>query len=370
MAQLPVAHAPLSGDWLPWLSSIHSGLPGARVNFSSGATYYPLLLIPHVRRSVIVFGNGLGMALDSDYFAIGAGLKNVWSGSEYFAAEHKAIVKTAIAGLSEEAYPSTEDQLDDLQVAIVASEYLRNFETDEVKWLTDQVRELPEAFRRFIHEVASYYQGYENPLPLEFRSSLAAYLHETKSHVATLNYDNLLYDGLKGHDIFVGFNGVLIDGFLKDGFSPENLNRKRGTQSLGWYLHLHGSPLFIGNMKLMGDERAVFTPDEKSHIVLTHVKHKPLVIESSEILSEYWRRFVRALREVDCLVLFGYSGLDDHLNDVICQSFTNKAIHVVEWEGAGSSADRSTHWQERLKRNDLNLIQLENVLDFREWKSL
>lgn len=323
-----------------------------------------------MRRSVIVFGNGLGMALDSNYFSIGAGLKSVWSGSEYFETAHKELVKTAIPGLTEDAHPSTEDQLDDLQVAIVASEYLRGFETETVKWLADQARELPEAFRRFLHEVASYYQDYETPLPLDFRGALADYLAATKSHVATLNYDNLLYDGLKSYEIFAGYNGVLIDGFHKDGFAPANMDRRRGIQSLGWYLHLHGSPLFVGNKKLMGDDRAVFTPNEQSHIVLTHVEHKPLVIGSSEILSEYWRRFVIAAQEVECLILFGYSGLDAHLNDLITQKCTKQVIHVVEWEGAGEMSVRLPFWQNQLKKQDLNLIQLPSILQFKEWKQL
>lgn len=323
-----------------------------------------------MRRSTIIFGNGLGMSLDSDYFPIGAGLAAVWSGSEYFEAEHKELIKTAIPGLTEDTYPSTEDQLDELQVAIVASEYLRGFETDNVKWPTDQVRELPESFRRFIHEVASYYQDYDTPLPLDFRTSLADYLRATKSHVATLNYDNLLYDGLKGQDIFVGYNGVLIDGFHRNGFDPDNLNRRRGIQSLGWYLHLHGSPLFVGNQKLMGDDRAVFTPDEKSHIVLTHVTHKPLVIESSAILSEYWKRLNKAIQEVECLVLFGYSGADSHLNELVSQKCNNKPLHVIEWEGAGDTDARNRFWREKLKMHDINLIQLGNILHFRDWGAL
>ncbi|MBI5925642.1 MAG: SIR2 family protein [Aquabacterium sp.] len=323
-----------------------------------------------MRRSIIIFGNGLGMSLDSNYFPISAGLASVWSGSEYFKAEHKDLIKTAIPGLTEDTYPSTEEQLDDLQVAIVASEYLRGFETDKVKWLTDQVRELPEAFRRFIHEVAAYYQGYDAPLPLDFRSSLANYLRSTKSHVATLNYDNLLYDGLKGYEIFEGYNGVLIDGFHRNGFDPDNLNRIRGPRSLGWYLHLHGSPLFVGNQKLMGGDRAVFTPDEKSHIVLTHVTHKPLVIESSSVLSEYWKRLNEAIQEVEYIVIFGYSGTDSHLNELLSQKCTNKQLYIIEWSGTGDLDTRCQFWQRILRMQELKLIHMTNILCFTAWCKL
>lgn len=64
-----------------------------------------------MRRSTIIFGNGLGMSLDSDYFPISSGLASVWSGSEYFEAKHKELIKTAIPGLTEDTYPSTDGSI-------------------------------------------------------------------------------------------------------------------------------------------------------------------------------------------------------------------------------------------------------------------
>jgi hypothetical protein len=203
-------------------------------------------------RSTLIFGNGLGMAVNNQYFSLSAGLKSVWNGSEHFQQKHKLLVKSAIPGLSDDDFPESEEQLDQLQVAVVASEFLRNFETDNVKWLNENSRELPNAFRRFVHEVASYFHDSGLALPTPFITSLTDFIKLTKSHVAVLNYDNLLYDSFKEADVLSGYNGALIDGFHRNGFSKENLDRQN-VQRLGWYLHLHGSPLFVSNRKLMRD---------------------------------------------------------------------------------------------------------------------
>jgi len=309
------------------------------------------------------------MALDSQYFALSSGLRSVWNGSEHFRDEHKLLVTSAIRGLSLDAFPESEVQLDQLQVAIVASEFLRGFESEHVSWLNDDSRELPLAFRRFVHEVASYFHDSGKKLPDPFIESLSNFIKETKSHVAVLNYDNLLYDPLKETEVLRGYSGTLIDGFHNVGFDSRNLDRKNKAR-LGWYLHLHGSPLFVGNRKLMRDERSFVTPDESSHIVLTHVEHKPLVIASSTILTEYWSRLSKALTEASKVVLFGYSGCDQHLNEVATQHCKQKEIHILEWMGAGQRDARVQFWREKLPECPVILHQLENILAFEDWYAL
>jgi hypothetical protein len=320
-------------------------------------------------RLALIFGNGLGMALDSQYFALPSGLRSVWNGSEHFREEHKRLVTSAIQGLSAEAHPELEEQLDQLQVAIVASEFLRRFESENVKWLSDHSREFPQAFRRFVHEVASYFHDSGKHLPYPFVDSLSNFIKVTKSHVAVLNYDNLLYDALTETGVLSGYNGSLIDGFHRVGFDKKNLDRNDLTR-LGWYLHLHGSPLFVGNRKLMRDERAFVIPNESSHIVLTHVEHKPLVIASSQILTEYWSRLSKALTEAEKVVLFGYSGCDVHLNEVVAQSCIAKEIHIFEWSGAGQRDARDRFWHEKLHQCPITLHQFENLLAFEDWHAL
>jgi hypothetical protein len=320
-------------------------------------------------RFLFIFGNGLGMALDSDYFSLSSGLQSVWNGSEYFTAEHKRLVTSAIPGLSSEGFPESEEQLDQLQVAIVASEYLSGFESENIQWLNDSSRELPNAFRRFVHEVASYFHDSGFSLPRNFVEPLSQYIYETKSHVAVLNYDNLLYDAFTRQGLLNGYHGTLIDGFLRSGFAKENLDR-HNTRRLGWYLHLHGSPLYVDNEKLMGNRRLFVMPDERCHVVLTHVEHKPMVIGSSPILSEYWSRLPKAIKEADKVVLFGYSGCDTHLNEILASHCKGKEIHILEWGGAGDFNGRSAYWQQKLQEMEIILHQFENLLEFQDWFAL
>lgn len=312
------------------------------------------------------------MALDPQYFSLSSGLKSVWNGSQYFTDDHKKLVISAIPGLSSQEYPSKEEQLDQLQVVIVASEFLRGFESQDqdIKWLSDTSREFPETFRRFVHEVASYFHDSGKYLPKSFVEPLSSFIKKTKSHVAVLNYDNLLYDAFKGSGVLAGYtNGALIDGFLNSGFAKDNLDR-RDISKLGWYLHLHGSPLFVGNHKLMRGERAFVIPNETSHIVLTHVEHKPLVIGSSPILKEYWSRLPKALNEAIRVILFGYSGCDIHLNDTLISNCINKDIHIVEWSGSAELQERLDVWKKRLEHCSNKLHPLKNPLEFNDWDSL
>jgi len=88
-------------------------------------------------------------------------------------------------------------------------------------------------------------------LPIGFENSVVDYVRETKSHVATLNYDKLLYQSLIENEILSGFDGTLVDGMLNRGFDEKALERRYG-KDFGYYLHLHGSPLFYehrGNVR-------------------------------------------------------------------------------------------------------------------------
>ncbi len=317
-------------------------------------------------RSIIIFGNGLGMSLDPDYFELQSGLEYVWNSNDYLSDVHKELILSAISDTTEKIPPSSEEQLDKLQIAIIATEFLCSFEISGTSWVSDAAKELPSAFRKYIHEVAYYFHRSEKFLPREFIDPLSEYIKQTKSHIITLNYDNLLYDSLKDCKVLDGYNGPLIDGFWgKSGFNEENLDRHY-PENQGWYLHLHGSPLYIGNNKIMGMGREYLDPDEKNHIVLTHVEHKPIIIESSNILSAYWRRLEKALDESEKIILFGYSGLDTHLNNRI-KLRNDKTILVVEWCGSGEFNEREKFWKDSLKTNYIELVQLENIFEFFNW---
>ncbi|GEK50642.1 SIR2 family protein [Vreelandella venusta] len=318
-------------------------------------------------RSLLIFGNGIGLALNPEYFSLKNGLTSVWNDTDHLSEKHKELILSAIEGTTEEKPPCSEDQLDQLQVAIIATEYLCNFEVSGTSWVSPVAKELPSTFKKYIHEVALHFHRSGNKLPDEFLDPLSDYIKDTKSHVVTLNYDNLLYDGFKSKNVLDGYNGPLVDGFwASTGFGENHLNRHNISRH-GWYMHLHGSPLFIGNNKVMGAGRDFLDPENESHIVLTHVEHKPLIIGSSHILSSYWRRLEKAFEESDKIILFGYSGLDVHLNERIKLRKEEKELLIVEWSGAGEEDHRRNHWEKKVGFGRFELVQLDNILEFTAW---
>lgn len=205
-------------------------------------------------------------------------------------------------------------------------------------------------------------------------------------HIATLNYDKLLYAPLINRHILEEYhNGGLVDGFYETGgFNPDHLFRTH--HKFGWYLHLHGSPLFYTKGNIVNKCKIGELPDSSAsddtlhnHIVLADTKIKPEIISNSKLLGTYFMFFRDALDESDELYLIGYSGADEHVNFEIKNCINNKSqknrkfnIHIIEWQ-------RSNHddsfWIDRLFPAHLwnainNYISLQkqpfdNILDFR-----
>lgn len=314
-------------------------------------------------RSLLIFGNGLGMALNPNYFSLPMGLHSVWNSTEHLSPEHKALITSAIPGTSPILPPSAEWQLDKLHGAILATEHLNSFESNDIAWVTPFAKQLPSAFRTFIHEVGMYFHQSGQQLPAAFSDPLADFIRQTASHVATLNYDNLLYDSLIARGLLHGFD-YLLDGFLPE-FGEANLYRYYPHKK-AYYLHLHGSPLYIDNRKRTGAARVFLDPAESHHIVLTHVQHKPYYIASSQILSTYWNCLDTALKEATHVFLVGYSGDDLHLNNMLQGSPEKKTV-IVEWDGAGELQSRFQHWNSRLNHTNYLLYRMQNILDFNDW---
>lgn len=55
-------------------------------------------------RSVLVFGNGLGMAVDSQYFQLAEGLAAAWGVTDTFTENHKRLIGCAIPGVVDEIF--------------------------------------------------------------------------------------------------------------------------------------------------------------------------------------------------------------------------------------------------------------------------
>lgn len=321
-----------------------------------------------MKRSAVIFGNGLGMALDPLRFSLDGAIGLVWNMDDLLTPAQKALICACLPE-DPEKRPHSEEDLDTLQLALSACDLLNGIEGDQIHWLSEQGQEFPRAVRRFIYHTALQFHQAPVLLPEAFVQALADFIHQSKSHIGTLNYDNLLYQPLIEKQVLSGYDGALVDGFLSTGFSQGNMERKYG-KTFGYYFHLHGSPLFVdrdsSTIKLQQNALPEQTDTVSAHIVLTHVEHKPTVISASEVLQCYWRLLAKALRESERLTLFGYSGCDSHLNALV-QNARDLPVRVVEWSGAGDEQGRLVKWREWTGREEIDLIRLDNILEFRQW---
>jgi hypothetical protein len=322
-------------------------------------------------RSTIIVGNGLGMSLDPNFFKLDNAMAEVWENPDCITAVQKRGLRRCVSAQGIDDRPHGEEHLDVLHVAVIACRFLNSIASEDVTWLSADGRLFPSAIEKYITSVAWHFHHCNVALPAAFVNCLAEFLHKTESHIATLNYDNLLYQGLIESGILRGYDGALVDGFYnEDGFDAENLERKWGN-TFGYYLHLHGSPLFINvndvpRKQLQGQANEnLSTP----HLVLTHVKHKRSVIANSYLLTTYWDYLERGLRESEAIIIFGYSGYDTHLNEVITKYADDQPVIVIEWAGNGLRQMRKNFWREKLK-GDFDLIQLENILEFTAWNDI
>lgn len=318
-------------------------------------------------RKLLIFGNGLGMALDHQHFSLARALESVWDADGVLTPEQKELICRCT---DHDGAPEGEHELDLLHLAVTSCETLEKIGGGRVHWLSEEGQRFPVMTARYIHKVATDLHNYEGELPAEFVSQLVEFVKETKSHVATLNYDKLLYSSFIDNDIFNGYGGYLVDGMtVNQGFAEENLERLY-DRDFGYYLHLHGSPLFINNgskiTKLSRDKLTLDSDVIGRHVVLTHVKHKPKVIAASDALSAYWNYLRFAISEVNEVVLFGYSGLDKQLNHLIRPYVKHISVKIVEWSGAGDYRERELYWRDEFG-NNTRLIQLDNVLEFGDW---
>lgn len=331
-------------------------------------------------RCVYIFGNGLGMAISPSAFSLTDVMRSVWQSPTLATAQKELIAACLPDGV---LHPETEEQLEKLQEILGASERLLSVQkVRNVNWLTQVGSQFPEAVYKFLFSVArgmylathgkSDASGNPYHLPSEFIDSLSLKIKRDQSHIATLNYDGLISRSLSEKGMFDGSSPHLLDGFIESQFQRNHLFRK--DSGGGWYLHLHGSPLFVdaGRSKhqkineIQLRNSPINLPKTGRHIVLTHFTHKMGKIESSEILKTYWEFLELAIDESARLVLFGYSGNDLHLNRLVSQVRSNKEVQVVEWLGAGNKATRTKFWREQLG-GDVNLRLMENILSFSDW---
>lgn len=73
-----------------------------------------------------------------------------------------------------------------------------------------------------------------------------------------------------------------------------------------------------------------------------------------------------ALSESEEIILFGYSGLDTHLNVLLRPYLNLKTLRVVEWSGAGNQGGREAYWQ-RMLGQEVTVTRLDNISEFTDW---
>lgn len=321
-------------------------------------------------RKLLIFGNGLGMAIDSNHYSLNNALNTVWNDTSMWSdIQHRGLIQNCIPTGN---CPVSEDELDKLHLVSTSCDFLNGFPNaaNNIHWLSSYGKDFTEAVQEYIHTVASHLFDSSNTLPSNFKNSLIDFIKNTKSHVATLNYDKLLYDEFIKEKICKGYSGYLVDGFYDTGFAPSNMERLFG-RDFGYYMHLHGCPLFKDisgiTYKLKTSQISTNNIFGSKHIVLTHIPHKPSVITASEVLSTYWSYLILSLSEVKEIILFGYSGCDIHLNKILKVHASSKNKKIIEWDGDGQTTQqRQQFWDSELGAN-VTLQRMPDITQFTSW---
>lgn len=335
-------------------------------------------------RTTFLIGNGIGMALDSTEFSLSTSIQNLWKltasdPNSLSEEEKKRIIKLTKENSDENNQPPLlEGELLNLHRVVSSCKILSDFNSDSIRWLTEEASEFPKTIDYFIGKIAAYFHQTSKELPEQFVNNLVKSIEDNNGHLITLNYDNLLYSKFIDNKILNGYNGRLVDGFHRSGFKKEHLERKEG-KNFGWYIHLHGSPLFYDKsnniLKLRSEDLSSSINDKSNirhrHIVLTHFDMKSEIIAQSELLSVYWSFFQRALSESNRIYIFGYSGLDLHVNDALANWINSNSeikIIIVEWKSDTYIVEeRKGYWREKLRiREDreFTVHLMHNILEF------
>jgi hypothetical protein len=269
--------------------------------------------------------------------------------------------------------PTSEEQLRDLQKVVDACDLISVFQEKagtQKPWLTDEGKEFPNAVRRYFHHAASQFHSQDKKLPDKFAVRLRKFVRDCRPHIATLNYDDLLYNAFTETDIFA--QHMLRDGFFGQ-FDFQKHKELYNRKKEGWFLHLHGSPLFItragAERKIKRSELSEHKGSEKTHLVLTHAKSKPNAIQSSAILTAYWNQLSKILKSECEITLFGYSGNDLHLNRLIAENGDQLRLRIVARKPEDQSKTMES-WREHFRGvhiEDENFVFENNILGFDQW---
>lgn len=316
-------------------------------------------------KSLLLFGNGIGMALDPDYFRLAAGLEYSWKG---FNENEQGILS-----LYTQDMPLDENSLEKHHETMNACKILSQ---DTREFLSEDGILFPDLYADHIYRTAKYFYDYNGRLPKEYVENLSEYINQCEiCSICTLNYDKLLYDALYENNFLKGYDSRLIDGVFDTGYMTPNLERKFGN-TFGWYLHLHGSPLIYeenGAIKKHNIHRVPVNNRDNNlsheHIVLSHLKHKPTIIASSKILYDYASYLLQSIIESDHVIVIRYGGGDTYLNELIKRSLKMKGsdteIEIVQYADDGADEEK---WKIIFGHEQLSIKRYRNILEYRFMK--
>lgn len=324
-------------------------------------------------RNLIIIGNGLSLSVDSDFFRLPRAMGSVWDSGRVMDDEKELIRRCLPDGVEQ---PMSEDHLADLQRVVDACDTVLEFENGDRQqgdWLTETGQAFPDAIRHYVHAVASEFHPEDHDPcfepPRDFLDALNCNMEREGSTVATTNYDGSLYRGLCHRTSFKKYQ--TLDGFQGNPPKFDKANLGRRNSNRGYYLHLHGSPLFVeqdGEIKKLRRENIrMRTPHASRHIVLTHAKYKNQLIGKSTLLSSYWTALSKISDEFDRILWIGHSGSDSHLNAFISRYFPKLPILVVEWSGMGDHGERLEFWRRKFTDRVEDVVQLDDLTTFSDW---
>lgn len=320
--------------------------------------------------TTILIGNGLGMSIDADYFRMDRGIEQAWS--QLSVDQQNRIMHI----VSDQSPIDDENQLDKHYAVVQACLMLSRLEKkSRLAWLIPEARSFPNDFREFIANTAWHFYKYPTDFTEQtiltrlnkFIERLINFITRQKTHIVTLNYDALIYHQIiKSNEL----KSKLTDGFntKQTGFHSSILSSRPG-----YYLHLHGSPLFYTDLHSgeINKNREDNENHLREHLILCNTSLKRRLISSSLLLNCYWDFYKEALYQSDKIILFGYSGNDTHVNEEISNVYnSHREIIIVEYpDQQMEKSAREKDWSKKLKLpenyfNDTNLIWLDSILDF------
>lgn len=329
-----------------------------------------------MKRDTIIIGNGIGLTLSATHFNLSNALDSAWKSSSLSATEKALISQHCLYHLKHD-YPVDEEEFYHLSNTCSCCSGLSKDEVTGIPFLKDDAKIFPEVIQKFKTAVAWNLFSYGGKLPDSFVLPLVSHVKSTNSHIATFNYDGLLYKCFYENGVFGDYDHAhLIDGFHCDSpkqFDGDHLKRKN-SHDFGLYLHLHGSSLFYGEDD-MPKKQSMARIDSSiicRHLILSDNLHKEEQIQKSLVLRTYWDVLGPCIDESEKVFIFGYKGLDSHLNNCISEHIEGKEVIVIEWDKTGPYTERQIFWNTSLftrkKPIKFSLFHLSNILDFVDWE--